>query len=129
MKWLNFMLIAMLLIFVFGCTKKKSAGWGGNTTLVIKAQHHGATIDSGTIYIKFNATDAPSDNTYDAQQVLQLKDNGSILATFSGLKTGDYYIYGYCYDKGIANNVKGGIPYTIQQDGTIELIVPVTETH
>ena len=113
----------------FSCKKKPSAGLGGNAKLKIAAKHHGITIDSCTISIKFNSLDAPSNGMYDLTQKVSKGITGESFTIFEGLKPGDYYVYGLGWDPSISNNVKGGIPYTIKDETDLSIIVPVTETH
>lgn len=100
------------------------AGKGGNAIIKATPQHHGENIDSSTIFLKYNAQDKPS--TFDEQAVCVM-ENGKPVATFSNLKKGKYYIYGEGWDPDIQQKVVGGIPYTITEEKTIELNVPVTE--
>lgn len=100
-------------------------GKGGNATLKVTPQHHGDNIDSCTIYIKYNAQDKPS--TYD-EEVKCVMENGRPVATFTNLNKGNYYIFGKGWDPGIEQEVEGGIPYTITEETTKEITVPVTET-
>lgn len=100
-------------------------GKGGNTTLKVTPQHHGDNIDSCTVYIKYNVQDKPS--AYD-EEVKCVMENGKPVATFTSLNKGNYYIFGKGWDPGIEQNVEGGIPYTITEDGTKEITVPVTES-
>ena len=125
-------LIILLLLIVttsFSCKKKSKAGLGGNANLKVATQHHGLIIDSCTISIKFNSLDAPSDGMYDLTQKVSKGNAGDSFTIFKGLKAGDYYVYGIGWDPSISNNVKGGIPYTIDNETDLSIIVPVTETH
>ena len=125
------LIILLLLITAtsFSCKKKTKAGLGGNANLKVAAQHHGLIIDSCTISIKFNSLDAPSDGVYDLTQKVSKDIVGDSYTIFKGLKAGDYYVYGIGWDPSISNNVKGGIPYTIENETDLSIIVPVTETH
>ena len=129
MKTTFFLFAIILLTTHISCKKKPSAGLGGNANLKITAKHHGNTIDSCTISIKFNSLDAPSNRMYDITQKVEKNIAGESYTIFKGLKPGDYYIYGLGWDPSISNNVKGGIPYTIKDETDLSIIVPVTETH
>ena len=129
MKTTFFLFAIIVLASNFSCKKKPSAGLGGNAKLKIAAKHHGITIDSCTISIKFNSLDAPSNGMYDLTQKVSKGITGESFAIFEGLKPGDYYVYGLGWDPSISNNVKGGIPYTIKDETDLSIIVPVTETH
>ena len=129
MKTTFFLFAIIVLASNFSCKKKPSAGLGGNAKLKIAAKHHGITIDSCTISIKFNSLDAPSNGMYDLTQKVSKGVTGESFTIFEGLKPGDYYVYGLGWDPSISNNVKGGIPYTIKDETDLSIIVPVTETH
>ncbi|MEZ5047664.1 MAG: hypothetical protein R2831_11810 [Chitinophagaceae bacterium] len=121
----------ILIFFVFitatlGC-KKPKAGLGGQANLVVVAKHHTAVIDSATVYIKFNTKEAPLQlSSYDLKQTIQSTSSNTI---FEGLKKGDYYIYAEGWDESIQAAVKGGLPYTIKEEITLNIDVAVTETH
>jgi hypothetical protein len=123
-------LIFTALIFLVGlyaCQKRPSAGFGGNATLKISAKHHGTSIDSGKVYIKFNAKDVAE--SYDAETTINQSAPNQGMAVFEGMKPGDYYIYSTGWDPSISANVKGGIPFTIEEEKTYEIVLPVTEQH
>ncbi len=93
----------ILLFFAASCNKgddgpaTDTAGKGGNAILKITPRHHGNQIDSCTIYVKYNAVDAPVNGRYDDSAKCILT-GGIPVATFSGLKKGNYYLYGYGWD-------------------------------
>lgn len=123
-------LFASLFIAIGACKKKKDdepkaiGGKGGSAVINATAKHHGKNIDSCTIYIKYNATNMPS--SYD-DSVKCVMSNGKPVASFSGLKTGDYYLYGRGWDTSIHQTVVGGIQYTITSETAQDITVPVTE--
>ncbi len=129
MRIFFFTTLITTLLTIGSCTKKPSAGLGGNANLNIKVYHHATPIDSCTIYIKFNSSEAVSLSEYDLTQKLVLDSNGNSYTIFSGLKKGDYYIYGEGWDPSISNNVKGGLPYTIKDETDLMISIPVTEVH
>ncbi len=129
MKAILFSLVCIILLNISGCKKKPGAGLGGSANLKISARHHTLNIDSCTVYIKFNSSEAPSDNIYDLNQQITMDTSGESYTIFSGLKKGDYYIFARGWDPSISENVKGGIPYTIKDETDISIIIPVTETH
>lgn len=123
--------VLSLSLFTFSCGDRNNpepeqAGKGGSTTLKVTPMHHDKNIDSCTVYIKYNAQDKPSN--YD-EEVKCVMESGKPVATFTGLKKGKYYVYGSGWDENIEQAVVGGIPYTISQDGVVEINVPVTEGH
>lgn len=125
-------ILASLLMLTIGCKKPDDnpsiGGKGGNATLKVTPRHHGRQIDSCTIYIKYNSVDAPSDGRYDdsAQTVLI---SGIPVATFAGLKAGNYYLYGYGWDPTLSppQHVKGGYAYPIQQETAQSVDLAVSE--
>lgn len=128
MKPLFYLSILSLFIF-FSCNRKDkeeqyNAGKGGWAILNIIPQHHGKTIDSCTIYIKYNATEIPQ--SYDDSAVCVLTDSIPV-ATFSELKKGNYYLYGRGYDPDILQVVEGGINVSITEENETTVYVPVTE--
>lgn len=129
MKTTLFILMCTVFLSINGCKKKPSAGLGGNANLKVSARHHALNIDSCTVYIKFNSSEAPSDNVYDLNQQITMDTSGNSYTIFNGLKKGDYYIFAQGWDPSISENVKGGIPYTIKDETDISIIIPVTETH
>lgn len=116
------------LLLVFGCRKKNNAGLGGDNTLLIKVRHHTVVLDSITVYVKFNNEDAPTSiDEYDINAKVEIK-NGDTLATFEGLKKGDYYLYGKGWDPDFNTVVEGGLPIEIStESGTSEYNLQVTE--
>lgn len=107
-------------------------GLGGNTTIVAKPQHHGATIYnladySDSAYVKFDAINSPGTDL--SQYDLKLAgDSGEDHVHIEGLKPGKYYIYMAGFDTSINERVRGGIPINLtQSSGELELVVPVTE--
>lgn len=129
MKTLILVLAAALLPMLYSCKKQPSAGLGGNANLKISVKHHGVFIDSATVYIKFNSSEAPSNGQYDLTKTVSKDTSGESFALFEGLKKGDYYIYATGWDPSINEDVKGGIPYTIAEETDITILIPVTETH
>ena len=127
MKTILSIFVSVVLLCSFSCKKKPSAGLGGNASLKINAYHHSQPIDSCTVYIKFNTSEAPDDDVYDLQQAVTKDSSGNSFTIFSGLKKGDYYIFAKGWDPNIAAAVKGGIPYTIKEEETLSITVPVTE--
>jgi hypothetical protein len=117
------MLLAGLLLFAAGCkgpdnpTPVETGGKGGNAILHITPRHHGRQIDSCTVYIKYDATNAPADGRYDdSAQCVQV--SALPVATFNGLKKGNYYLYGYGWDPTLSppQHVRGGYAYTITSE-------------
>ena len=126
---LTLSMLVMMLVMSSACKKKPSAGLGGQATLKVRTVHHGSTIDSATVYVKFNSQEPVALSAYDLSAKVESDGSGGFYASFSGLKAGDYYLYSEGWDPSILNNVKGGIPYTIEEEKVQEVILPVTEVH
>src|SRR6476620_3496876 len=113
----------------FSCHKSDDTpigGKGGNATLNIYPAHHSKSknLINMVIYIRYNTKDAPT--TYDDSAAC-IDNNGAPFATFTGLKKGDYYLYGRGYDTSINKNVKGGSPYTITNEASQTVPLAVSE--
>jgi hypothetical protein len=123
------LLIVLIVVSIFSCKKKPSAGLGGNASLKLVAKHHGLVIDSCTFYIAFNKQDAPSEGGYDLTQVATTESIGNSFALIENLKKGDYYILCRGWDPSISEEVKGGVPYKITDEILQTITVSVTEDH
>lgn len=108
-------------------TKESIAGKGGNATLKITPNHHTAPIDSCTVYLKYNTLDKPASGVQYDESAKCVKVDGKPVATFTSLKQGKYYIYGYGWDPSIPDTVIGGMPYTISEDKVYDINLAVTE--
>ena len=133
MRYLKlYILFFTISVLALNCKQDKAdttvAGKGGNASLVIYPQHHGVAknLRNMKIYVKYNTSAPPSSGAYDDSVACTLNDTFSV-GTLSGLKNGDYYLYGYGYDTSIFQNVKGGIPYTISVQGGQNVQLPVSE--
>ena len=110
-----------------GCNKlagPANAGLGGTSVLSIMPTNAlSGYVDSCTVYIKYNATQAPGNNVYDDSEVCKLV-NGVSVATFSNLNVGNYYIHTKGYESALTPpNVSGGQAYNILQPGTFSVYV------
>jgi len=125
---ISLLTLVLIILLSFGCRKKNSAGTGGENDLQITAKHHTVILDSMTVYVKFNAQDAPTSlSEYDMQTTVQDYD-GENIAIFTNLKKGDYYLYGKGWDPSLPGVVEGGLPIEIKNEsGTIEYDLQVTE--
>lgn len=127
-KYIFLFSIVYVIFFSTSCKRKTTGGLGGNAILKIYPKHHNLSIDSCTVYIKFNSSELPTNGVYDMEEKV-VKVGSESYATLSGLKKGYYYIYGYGWDPSISENVKGGIPYRIKEETEISITLPVTEAH
>ncbi len=119
-----------LCLFTFACKRKdgndKAAGKGGTAVISAVPRHHNETIDSCIVYIKYNTLDAST--VYD-DSTRAVKVNGIPVATFTGLKNGNYYLYGEGWDPSIVKDVRGGLPVVVSEQKTYEVNLPITEVH
>ena len=123
--------VISILVLALGCKPDDEdptpvGGKGGNATLHVVPRHHGRQIDSCTIYIKYNAIDAPANGLYDdSAKCVQV--GGLPVATFTSLRKGNYYLFGYGWDPNSTppDHVRGGYAYplTSETDQTLELAV------
>lgn len=131
MKTFKIFGVALLIVSGGACNRSENdntAGKGGNAVLNCVPKHHtiSKNIINGKIYIAYNVQDIPAKYDDSADCVLV---GGIPTATFAGLKQGKYYLFGRGYDTSIKQDVKGGAPYTINAETTLQADVPVTETH
>ena len=129
MKTLKTLTVMALLALTASCKREENdntAGKGGNALLRCVPKHHNVSknILNGKIFIKYNAQDAPASFDDSASCIMT---DGQPMATFSGLKAGKYYLYGNGFDTSINQGVKGGLPYTISSETTLDVTIPVTE--
>jgi hypothetical protein len=124
------LLLALCCFLMSSCTHDLPVigGKGGNAVLKVTPKHHTNKIDSCTIHIKYNAIDAPAGGFYD-DSAKCIKVGGVPVATFIGLKRGNYYLYGNGWDPTLSppKAVKGGFAYFIQDETTQSLDLAVTE--
>jgi FlaG/FlaF family flagellin (archaellin) len=105
-------------------------GLNGKATVTATAKHHSTIVPGCTVYIKFDAKDAPASlSDYD---VSYTADAASGNVVIENLKCGDYYFFATGYDPSIMEQVQGGVPFSIAHaDRKNELVIdiPVSEGH
>ncbi len=115
--------LTLLVFILFSCKKNEL---GGNSVIQGVVMHHAKVITSASVFIKFNATDQPSDDTtaYDAK--VRVDKNGNF--KFNVYK-GNYFLYGYGYDYTIAAPyiVVGGLAVKIKSKQTITNTLYISE--
>jgi hypothetical protein len=97
---------------------------GGSSTIKGVVAHHGKEIPNARVFVKFNAKEFPGSDTtkYDAK--VKADANGNyIIKCYKG----NYYLYGFGFDKGVPGSVSGGIPVNVRINEVIETVVAVTE--
>jgi hypothetical protein len=118
------MIIATLLLL--SCKKN---GTGGDVEVAAFPEHHGKPIYGATMYVKFGATDLPSDPTNKYDMKVEGEPNEEHVH-INGLRYGKYYIYAVGYDSSIHMPVTGGLAVKIkwkERKGEIDVHVPVSE--
>lgn len=115
---------------IVSCSKSNNdqAGKGGNATLTVQLQHHtvAKNIENGIVYIKYGATDVPSNGVYD-DSALCSSMSATQTAVFSNLKNGNYFLYATGFDTSISQAVRGGGAYTVTQQAAQTYILAVSE--
>lgn len=91
---------------------KPVAGKGGNASMRITPNHDTLNIDSVLVFIKYDAQVVPFDGKYD-DSVWAKNITGIPYATFTGLKPGNYYVFGRGWDLVRSLKISGGMPFTI----------------
>ena len=132
MKYALFVASTVLVVAACGDKNKPTptpaltGGKGGGAVLNVYPQHHGQPVDSCTIYIKYAANDLPTAGYDDSARCPAANDNVGV-ATFTGLKPGNYYLFGLGYDPAFGVAVDGGLPYNFSQEDTFTVLLPVGE--
>ncbi len=122
-------ILASCLVTVDSCKKPEKvepsgSGKGGSATIAVTPVHHGEYVDTCTVYIKYNTSDAPIDGVYDDSVVCALVDTIPV-AVFTGLKKGDYYLFARGFHAVyVPPYVKGGVPCKISTESRINVFLP-----
>lgn len=126
MKYKYALLAGMLLLGACSKDDDKKTPF----TLNVTPKHHGRAIDSCTIYIKYNAIDAPGNGIYD-DSVRCAPVNGMPVATFRNLSRGNHFLYGYGWDPQLSppKAVKGGFAYPDSGEDVQSVELAVSEDH
>jgi hypothetical protein len=127
MRYSIYTVILGLMLFV-SCEReakrppKLTAGTGGNALLHITPVYHERSIDSSTVYIKYNAWKKP--DTYDDSAKCK-KVDGKPIATIAGLKEGCYYFFVKSWDSVTASHLEGEATYIVPDEIMYEFSIPV----
>lgn len=114
MKYVLIFFISVL--FLSSCCKE---GTGGKSTLIVYPQHHSKSIPNtvsypDTIFIKFNAKEYPGGRAKDYDTYF-IGTPGDEFVKCTGLKCGDYYLFGAGNDPAsIPPRVTGGMHVQIK---------------
>ncbi len=116
-----FLSFASFLLLI-SCHKE---GTGGKSMVNGYVKHHNSIIPNCVVYIKYGATEFPGTNTANYDASVTADANGRY--EFSGLRKGNYYLYGLGYDNSISEVVKGGISVKLKYNKINTIDVLVTE--
>lgn len=117
------LLSSALVLTLFACKDKTEsttpapvyvAGKGGLATMRVIMQNSGLNVDSGWVYVKYNASVTPFDNKYDDSSLV-IHVDGVPMAIFTSLKVGDYFFMGKGWDIIRSQTVYGTRPFTIEK--------------
>lgn len=128
MKKYIIILLALTTITTACRKKPREAGKGGSATVNVYPQHHGdaSKLITFKVYIKYNVSDAPANGQYDDSMSCINRDS-LVTCSFTGLKNGNYYLYGRGYDTAYEQEVRGGIPYSITAQSAQDMVLSVSE--
>jgi hypothetical protein len=127
-----YIFLSAFILYFNSCKDDEcKAGGGGSLTLKLSTFHHTNPVPGCTVKIRFNAKDFPGENG--AYDLTTQEAAGESFVNVTGLKCGEYYLFATGIDSTLSNadkTVKGGIPFsTEQENGVIEVTIPVTEVH
>jgi hypothetical protein len=118
-------LLFLSVLTLISCKKNST---GGQATISCTVLHHTRVIPNATVYIKYGAKEFPGKDPSAYSDHKQADANGHV--DFTGLRYGDYYLYGVGYDSSILLPVTGGDHLNIkwsERKKTFDFVVPVTE--
>jgi hypothetical protein len=126
LSWLSAaLLFGILSAGVVGCddeddddrkvTPATGAGKGGTVGLWVVPVHDSIDVDSGMVYIKYNALVMAADSSFDDSAKCE-KINNRPTAAFYSLRKGDYYFFCKGWDRIRSKPVKGSRTYKVEVD-------------
>lgn len=123
MKKTLLMLAACMVLFA-SCKPDKEE----TTILNVYPQHHevAKNLVNMKVYYKRNTLDKPADNVYDDSTTCINRDT-AVLAIFTNMPKGNYYVYGKGYDTLVKQEVVSGAPYTLTQIAPQDMVLAVSE--
>ncbi len=131
-------IFGILVMLSYGCKDKKEEevidncleGRTGSLSLVVKMVHHARPIPGCRVFVKFNTSEFPGEDTTKYDYKLSA-DSNSPFATIDSLTCGNYYIYAVGIDSLLDPSnwiCKGGLPYsTTLVTGIDSMNVYITE--
>lgn len=128
----HFLFVAALLLYMAAChpidKQKVTGGKGGHVTIKAMPMSNGRPLSNSMVYIKYAATDLPSNSVYDDSLQCVMIDSLPA-AIFTGLTTGMYYVYAKGYDTTDHQPqlITGGARVSAPVEDTIKVYPPVPE--
>ncbi len=117
------LLSSALMLTLFACKDKTTSttptpyytgGKGGGATMRVVMQNSGLNVDSGWVYVKYDASVTPAGNKYDDSALVK-KVDGVPMAIFTELKVGNYFFMGRGWDIIRSQTGFGTRPFTIEK--------------
>jgi hypothetical protein len=110
-----FFIVGIIMLSIVSCSKP---GTGGNATLVVFPQHHGRAIINhvgypDTVFLKFGAKELPGLKAGDYDTYF-IGKTGEDHVHCTGLKAGQYFLFGVGYDSTGLYRVAGGMSYKLK---------------
>jgi len=115
---------ALCLFASESCKKPNNSssggGKGGNATIIARADHANAFLDTAVIYIKYGTLNAPAKGvSYDDSLIADT----SYMAVFSNLTPGNYYLFALAiHDPYNPATVDGGEPWVIKSNNELDTV-------
>lgn len=137
-KGFRLLAICAAILFFQSCKEEQddpqpdlcNEGRTGELELVMRIVHHTRPIKGSRVFIKYNATEFPGDDTTRYDYAVSSLDD-SPFATIDSLACGNYYLYAVGIDSLLdpTNWVcRGGLPFSTNQSvGTDSINVYITE--
>lgn len=115
---------SLLILFTASCKKN---GTGGKAELHAKIYNNGTAINHSDLYVKFDATQAPSDPThnYDLKGHGEETDNH---VHVESLRPGQYYLYAVGVNTVTGKTVQGGAAVEIKWKDRKKMVEVSIET-
>lgn len=122
----HFVLIILSFCFIAvqSCKKPKNSagggGKGGNATIIARADHANAFLDTSVIYIKYGTLNAPANGVnYDDSLIADT----NCMAVFGSLTQGSYYLFSRAiHDPYNPATVDGGEPWVIKSNNELDTV-------
>ena len=127
LKYSKTLLLALTSIIVLTFTSCHKEGTGGHSSVNGNVKHHSKLIPNAIVYIKYGATEFPGTDVSKYDDHITSDTNAHF--EFTGLRKGDYYLYGVGIDNALPlpGTVTGGIGIKLKYNKSSTNNVPVTE--